>query len=157
MDVQVPKEIKLYSKEIDIDRLRIKLQMLLELIRTFNEKYPATAIKKVTNLRTLCELMSDVGCSKSLLCEVFSLLRIALTIPVTSATAERAFSALRRLKNFLRSTMSQPRLNHVILHIRKEGTDKLDLTTIAKEFVSINERKIFILVALNNQLIIILQ
>ena len=86
--------------------------------------------------------MSDVSCSKSLLCEVFSLLHIALTIPVTSATAERAFSALRRLKNFLRSTMSQPRLNHVmILHIHKERTDKLDLTTIAKEFVSINERR----------------
>ena len=132
----------MYSKEIDIDRLRIQLQMLPELIKTFNEKNPATAIKKVANLRTLCEVMSDVGCSKSLLCEVFSLLRIALTIPVTSATAERAFSALRRLKNFLRSTMSQPRLNHVmILHIHKETTDKLDLTTIAREFVSINEKR----------------
>ena len=30
-----------------------------------------------------------------------------LTIPVTSATSERTFSALRRLKNYLRSTMKQ--------------------------------------------------
>ena len=29
---------------------------------------------------------------------------IYLTIPVTSATSERTFSALRRLKNYLRST-----------------------------------------------------
>ena len=64
---------------------------------------------------------------------------IALTISVISA---RAFSAMRRLKNFLRSSISQPRLNHVmILHIHKERTDKLDLTTIAKEFISINERR----------------
>ena len=67
--------IKLYSKEIDIERLRIQLQMLPELIRTFNEKNSATAVKKVTNLRTLCEVMSDVSSSKSLLCEIFSLLR----------------------------------------------------------------------------------
>ena len=30
-----------------------------------------------------------------------------LTIPVTSATSERTFSALRRLKNYLRSTMKR--------------------------------------------------
>ena len=118
--------------------------MLPELIRTFNEKNPATAIKKVTNLRTLCKVMSDVGSSKSLLHEVCSLLHIALTIPVTSATAESivCLPVLRRLKNFLCSSMSQPRLNRVmILHIHNERTDILDLTMIAKEFVSINERR----------------
>ena len=141
-DGHVPDEIKLYSKEIDIEHLKIQLQMLPELIRTFNENNPAIAVKNVTNLRTLCEVMSDVSSSKNLLCEVFNLLRIALTIPVTSATAERAFSALRRLKNFLRSSMTQPRLNHVmLLHIHKERSDKLDLMTIAKEFISINERR----------------
>ena len=91
----IPNEIKLYSKEIDIERLRIQLQMLPKLVRTFNEKNSATAIKKVTNLRTLCKVMSNVSSSKNLLCEVFNLLCIALTIPVTSATAERALSALR--------------------------------------------------------------
>jgi hypothetical protein len=32
-------------------------------------------------------------------------------LPVTSFTPERTFSALNRLKNFLRSTMSENRLN----------------------------------------------
>ena len=31
---------------------------------------------------------------------------------MTSATAERTFSPLRRLKNFLQSNISQERLNH---------------------------------------------
>ena len=35
-----------------------------------------------------------------------------LTIPVTSATSEHTFSALRRLKNYLRSTMKQDHLNN---------------------------------------------
>ena len=34
-----------------------------------------------------------------------------LVLPVKSATKEHTFSALRRLKNYLRSTMKQDRLN----------------------------------------------
>ena len=74
--------------------------------------------------------------------EVARLLPIFLTIPVTTATAERTFSVLRRLKAFLRSSMSQPRLNHVtILHIHKERTDQLDRLEIARNFVSTNDRQ----------------
>ncbi len=138
----IPEEIQLYSKDVDMKRLRVQLQMLPDLIRTYNEKHPATTIKKVTNLRTLCEVMSDIGSSETLLCEVSRLLHITLTIPVTSATAERTFSALRRMKNFLRSSMTQPRLNYVImLHIHKEKTDSMDLFAIAKEFVHVNDRR----------------
>ena len=37
--------------------------------------------------------------------------RILLTVPVTVASAERSFSKLKLLKNYLRSTMSQEILN----------------------------------------------
>ena len=128
---------KLYSKEIDVERLNIQLRMLPELTRTYNQK-SLSSIKKVTTLKTLCDVTCDVSSSKSLFFEVFNLLHIALTIPVTSATAERAFSALRRLKNL----MTQPRLNHVmLLHIHKDTTDNIDLIVLAKEFISVNERR----------------
>jgi len=39
------------------------------------------------------------------------LLQLFLTLPLTSATAERSFSTMRRLKSYLRSTMGQSRLN----------------------------------------------
>ena len=45
-----------------------------------------------------------------------------LTIPVTSATSERVFSALRRLENYPRSTL---------LHCHKTFTDTLDTVNIA--------------------------
>ena len=74
--------------------------------------------------------------------QVGRLLRIYLTVPMASATAERSFSALRRLKNYLRTTMTQKRLNHLmVMHIHKERTDQLNLSSIAKEFVSVNERR----------------
>ena len=41
---------------------------------------------------------------------IYQLLVIACTLPVTSAEAERSFSLLRRLKNYMRSTMSEERM-----------------------------------------------
>ena len=120
----------------------MQLQMLPDLLKTY-EKNPSVRICKVTNLRTICEIMNDVISGKSIFREVFKLLKIALTIPVTTATAERTFSTLCRLKTFLHSTMSQPRLNHVmLLHAHKERTDLLDLEQIARDFVSVNERRV---------------
>ena len=42
-------------------------------------------------------------------------LRIAVTLPVTVTSAERSFSKLKLLKTYLRSTMSQARLNGLAL------------------------------------------
>ena len=40
---------------------------------------------------------------------------IALAIPISSCTAERSFSALKRVKTRLRSTMMQERLDGLLL------------------------------------------
>lgn len=69
--------------------------------------------------------------------EITKLIKLILTIPASAATAERSFSALRRSKTYLRSTMTQKRLTHMmILHVHKSMTAKIDLKLIAKEFVS---------------------
>ena len=116
--------------------------MLPDLIKTYNQANPALSIKKVTLISTLCDAMNSITSSKKMLSEVYKLLRILLTIPITSATAERAFSALRRLKNYLRSTMTQPRLNNMmLLHIHKDLTDNIDVLQVAKEFVQVNDRR----------------
>ena len=52
---------------------------------------------------------------KRLIPNIAKLLRIYFTIPVTTATAERSFSTLRRVKNYLRSSMTQQRLNHCLI------------------------------------------
>ncbi len=74
--------------------------------------------------------------------EYNQLLLLYLTIPVTTATAERSFSALNRIKTYLRCTMTQHRLNHVIIpHIHKEKLDQLDLNNICSDFISKNESR----------------
>ena len=90
-----PNELQIYHDDVNIDRLKAQLKMLPDLVRTYNEQNPATCIKEITKLSTLCQIMNDVCSSKSLFSEIFTLLQVAHTIPVTSATAERTFSALR--------------------------------------------------------------
>ncbi|XP_073131436.1 uncharacterized protein [Henckelia pumila] len=63
--------------------------------------------------------------------------KILLTIPVTVASAERSFSKLKLIKTFLRSTMSEERLNGLaMLSIEKEVTEQLDYTDLISIFSS---------------------
>ena len=56
-------------------------------------------------------------------------------MPATNAISDRSFSAMRRIKTYLRSTMSQGRLNAVmVLNVHKNRTDNLDLMSVCKEF-----------------------
>ena len=72
--------------------------------------------------------------------EVEKLMRILITYPASSCEAERSFSALRRLKTYLRSTMLQTRLNSLaICHIHKHILDELDVVSLCTEFIGSNE------------------
>ena len=91
----IPEEINLYSKVINIAHLKIQLAMLPDLLRTYNENNPNARITKVTNLSTLGKIILNVHCSQIMLSEVSRLLSVTLTIPVTSASAERTFSSFK--------------------------------------------------------------
>ena len=69
--------------------------------------------------------------------DVVTVFKIFLTLPVTvAASAERSFSKLKLIKNYLRSTMSQDRLSGLsILSIENERARNLDLSEIVKQFV----------------------
>ena len=78
-------------------------------------------IKQVMCIQTLCEVFNIQPTFKIISLEIHKLLRIYLTIPVTTPTAERKFSALQRIKTYLRSSMCQARLNHfIVIHVSKD-------------------------------------
>jgi len=69
-------------------------------------------------------------------------LRIMLTVPITSASAERSFSKLKLIKNYLRSTMSQTRLTGLsTISIEKEIAETINYDTIINDFASEKARK----------------
>ena len=75
--------------------------------------------------------------------EIVTLFIILLVIPAANAPlTERTFSALRRVKTYSRSTMTQTRMNNLItIHVHKERTDAFELKAIANEFTARNERR----------------
>jgi len=73
---------------------------------------------------------------------VESLVRLLLVNPASSASAERSFSGLRRLKTYLRSTCGQRRLNNLaICHVHKDILDSVDVQKLMKEFVLAQEKR----------------
>ena len=58
----------------------------------------------------------------------------------TNAISERSASAMRRIKIYLCSTMSQQRMNNVmVLHIYKHLMDTVSLKDTLNEFVTAND------------------
>ena len=67
----------------------------------------------------------------------WSVMKLLLVLLATNATSEQSLSALRRVKTYLRATMTQEWLNNLmVLHVHKEQVDGLKLERVAHEFVS---------------------
>ena len=124
-----------------MQKAELQLRMLPDLIKAYRVSQGLTKLT-VTRISTIADIMVTVPMAREMFSEIDKLLRLYLTIPVTTATAERSFSSLRRIKTYLRSTMTEQRLNNILLlHTHKQMTDALDLTEIAHSFVSSNERR----------------
>ena len=83
--------------------------------------------------------------------ETYRLLYLILTIKPTTVTEERSFSALRRLKTFLRSTIGQDRLSHLAtINIQSELVVSLERSgelaeRVIEKFAQLKERRIDLL------------
>jgi len=66
---------------------------------------------------------------------LYKLLQIAVTIPISSATCERSFSSMRRIKNWLRTSMLQQRFSDLsILNIERDLSNKIQTETVLDRF-----------------------
>ena len=70
-------------------------------------------------------------------------IRIFLTLPVTVASAERSFSKLKLVKNYLRSKMKQERLSGLaIMSIEYDTAKLIDYSDIIHKFALAKARKV---------------
>ena len=77
-----------------------------------------------------------------LLPQVVKLTQLVCVLPCSTATPERSFSQLRRIKSYLRSSMNQERLNHAMVAvIHGEHLDNIDLMKLITEFILRNEER----------------
>ena len=101
----------------------------------------AKRVLKDKKLEDISDVVTELVPLKEALPCLLELLQISLTISVSTAKCERSFSTLKRSKSYLRSTMSEKRLNNMaILSIEHDLCQKLDLEAVVTEFAKSNWR-----------------
>jgi len=120
-----------YGTDIDKAMLRVQLLTLSTNLKT----------KDVT-LKDIVAYFKDLSPPQcQIYSEVLTVLNLIFVNPSTNAISERSFSAMRRIKTYLRSTMSQVRVNNLmVLYIHKEKTDNLSTISVANKFVNSEHR-----------------
>ena len=82
-----------------------------------------------------------VKCDEDRFPNLFVLFKIARTVLITSAECERSFSAMRRLRTWLRAIMKMEKLGSVaIINIHQQG--EVDYKHASKLFFQLHPRKI---------------
>lgn len=122
--------ISFYGSDFDALQLRTHLEIFSQHFKS-NEQ---VTLSDIISFFCACasshvELISQVG----------KLVMLLLVMLATNAQSEKSFSAVRRIKTNLRSTMSQQYLYHLmLLHVHKSQTDELILIDVANDFIDGN-------------------
>ena len=100
-----------------------------------NSVSTSTKVNEVTRVRTVAEVINAQPASRECIPALSNLIRLYVSIPLSSATAERTFSAMRLLKSWIRSTSDANHLNIIMFaNMQKEEMDGIDIEGIEREF-----------------------
>ncbi|XP_027158393.1 zinc finger MYM-type protein 1-like [Coffea eugenioides] len=99
---------------------------------------------QLQNLSSLQELCQVLAKTRKSMCYTLidRLIRLILTLPVSTTTTERAFSAMKMIKTCLHSRMEEDFLaNSMIMYIEKEIARTFDINSIIDDFDKIKSRR----------------
>ena len=96
-----------------------------------------TLASKLKEMETISDVLLQLQPLKEAFPTLVRLLQIAMTICVSSAQCERCFSALKRIKSYLRSTMTERRLVDLAsLSIEHDIARQISIEAVVDEFAS---------------------
>lgn len=136
------------------DTLSIR-QSALNIVSIYTEDLNTSFVEEVIQFKKITESFHNNDLSmngllkklsnsplKATFPNVLIILRIFACMPCTNASGERSFSVLRRVKNYLRSTLSQDKTSSLsLLSIENQMLRSIDWSSIIKEFVNKKIRK----------------
>ena len=128
-EVEVNYIVQHYREDVNGPRLKLHMDMLLDKAAVDNEV--------LEDFQSIAAFLSKNATLRNIITEVSSLVRIILTLPVSSCSAERSFSGLRHLKTYLRSRMTQERLNAIaLMNTHKHILSCLNIENLVDNFIS---------------------
>ncbi|KAL4135076.1 hypothetical protein QTP88_006733 [Uroleucon formosanum] len=112
---------------VDVDALRSEMMVAKNCLTRTKLNFDLEEIKLVVGLKVYPNL--------------YTLLSLSLTIPISSSTCERSFSAMRKIKNWLRTSMHQDRFSNAsVIYIEKDISGSLKNEDILNIFAMSNHR-----------------
>lgn len=126
--IDIKLEDLLLPDAIDKNRLSLQLALFSDLCR---DKEGLTTLRDLANF--IASLQSE---TRKIFAEIEQLISLCLVLPISVASSERSFSGLRRLKTWMRTTMTQERLTHLaLMNNHKELLDDVNISDLMKTFV----------------------
>ena len=122
----------------DVDKMNLKIQL---------EHYEYNVVQhpEFKSLSTISDLSQWLVSTRkaTIFPLVYRIIVLVLTLPVSTATTERSFSAMRIVKTRLRNKMEDEFLtDSLIMYIEREIAEKLSIESIVNEFRDMKERRI---------------
>jgi len=88
---------------------------------------------------TLSDVLQKLD--QNVFANLYKLMQVALTLPISSASCERSFSVMWRIKTWIRSSMNQDRFTDMsILHIERDISNIIESENILNNFALKNRR-----------------
>jgi len=129
---------KFYPQDFS-DQEKIHLRLQLQHYELDVPNHP-----KLKSMSSIADLWQGlVETEKSIIYPLVDrLIRLILTLSISTATTERAFSAMKIIKTRIRNRMEDDFLaNYLIVYIEKEIAEKFTIDMIIDDFYSIKERR----------------
>ena len=118
-----------YTDDVDVSALKAELLVFKQIFK-----------EKVNHFDDILQAMEETTSDTRLLfANVMIASQLLLVNPATSAFPDRSFSVARRIKTWLRASMTLSRFNALsFLHTHKDLVDGLDVISVVNDFVSLN-------------------
>ena len=131
------------SRRFDQAGMKVAAQSETTLPKTFNRsslQMQLTLLSDMTKdniFRSVPDVAEFISAlhpqTRGLFKEVEAFIELCLFLPVSAAPSETSFSSLRRLKTWMRSTMSRKRLTHLaVMHIHSHILDRVDVPSLVR-------------------------
>lgn len=146
-----PKEMRISMKIDDIDKLVKKfypqdfaeheMAQLKMQFEHFSHERLHPMFESLSSISDLCEWLVKTR-KADIYPLVYRVVTLVLTLPVSTATTERSFSAMSLVKNRLRSKMEDEYLSDcLMLYIEKEIARSISINAIIDDFRDLKERR----------------